>query len=287
MTKIKLQIKNRWTGSVLFEYEKENNTIKDTLIEAIKSAAYLRAADLRGANLRGADLSGADLSDADLSDADLRGADLSGADLRGAYLRGADLSDAYLRGAYLRGAYLRGADLSDADLSDADLRGAYLRGADLSGAYLRGADLSGAYLRGADLRGADLSDADLSDADLRGAYLRDAKNIPYIPLACPSDGAFIGWKKVCNKLVKLEIPENARRCSATTQKCRCDKAKVLAITDIDGSNPINEILNTSQGSDLLYKVGETVYPDSFDKDRWKECSHGIHFFVNKQDAINY
>ena len=35
---IKIQIKSRW-GSVLFEYEKENNTIKDTLIEAVKKCA--------------------------------------------------------------------------------------------------------------------------------------------------------------------------------------------------------------------------------------------------------
>ena len=71
--KIKLQIKSRWTGSVLFEYEKENNTIKDTLIAAVKSGADLSDANLSDAYLRGADLSDADLSGADLSDADLRG----------------------------------------------------------------------------------------------------------------------------------------------------------------------------------------------------------------------
>ena len=43
---IKIQIKNRWTGLILFEYEKENNTIKKTVINA----------DLRSADLRGADL---------------------------------------------------------------------------------------------------------------------------------------------------------------------------------------------------------------------------------------
>ena len=36
-----------------------------------------------------------------------------------------------------------------------------------------------------------------------------------------------------------------------------------------------------------YVKGEMVYPDFFDEDRWNECSHGINFFVNKQDAINY
>ena len=45
-TKIKIQIKNRWTGSVLFEYEKEDNTIKDTLVEAVKQDADLGGADL-------------------------------------------------------------------------------------------------------------------------------------------------------------------------------------------------------------------------------------------------
>lgn len=52
--KIKIEIKHYLTGSVLFEYEKENNTIKDTLIEAVAGGANLKGADLRGANLKGA-----------------------------------------------------------------------------------------------------------------------------------------------------------------------------------------------------------------------------------------
>ena len=147
--KLKIEIKNRWTDSVLFEYEKENNTVKETLIKAVKQGAYLRSADLRGADLQGADLQGADLRCADLRGADLRGADLRGADLQGADLRGADL-----RGADLQGAYLRCADLRGADLRGADLRGADLRGADLRGAYLQGADLQGAYLQGFKIKAA-------------------------------------------------------------------------------------------------------------------------------------
>ena len=133
--KIKLQIKNRFTGPILFEFEKENNTIRETLIEALN-----KDADLRGADLRGADLQGAYL----------RGAYLRGADLQGANLRGADLKGADLRGAYLQGAYLQGANLQGADLQDADLQGAYLQGANLQGADLQDADLQGAYLQGAE-----------------------------------------------------------------------------------------------------------------------------------------
>ena len=72
---IKIQIKSIW-GSVLFEYEKENNTIKKTLQEADLQGADLQEADLQGANLQGADLRGANLWGADLWGADLRGANL-------------------------------------------------------------------------------------------------------------------------------------------------------------------------------------------------------------------
>ena len=84
----------------------------------------------------------------------------------------------------------------------------------------------------------------------------------------------------------LEIPEDARRCSATTQKCRCDKAKVLGITNITTNKVLESVVN-SNFHDTTYTVGEMVYPDSFDENRWNECSHGIHFFINKQDALDY
>jgi len=89
MSKIKLQIKNRFTGSILFEYESENNTIKETVLEARKRGADLQGADLQGAYLQGAYLQGADLQGADLQGADLQGADLQGADLRGYKIKNA------------------------------------------------------------------------------------------------------------------------------------------------------------------------------------------------------
>ena len=99
---IKIEIKTIW-GDIIFTYEKENNTVKDTLQEAVKSGADLYGADLYGADLYGANLYGADLRDADLGGANLRGADLYGANLRGANLYGANLY---------------GADLRDADLGE-------------------------------------------------------------------------------------------------------------------------------------------------------------------------
>ena len=53
--KIKIQIKSVF-GDVLFEYEKENNTIKDTLEEAVRQNVSLDRASLDRASLDGASL---------------------------------------------------------------------------------------------------------------------------------------------------------------------------------------------------------------------------------------
>ena len=216
---IKIEIKNRRTGNILFEYLSENNTIKKTVSEAIKSEADLCEADLCGADLRRADLYEADLCGADLRRADLRGADLYGADLYGADLRGADLY---------------GADLRRADLRRADLRGA------------------------------------------KGAYM-----------ACPTDGSFIGWKKAEGLIVKLQIPEDARRSSAGGEKCRCNKAYVVEIQNIDGTRANIETVYSCFASSFVYTVGTTVEVPDFDDCRWNECAPGIHFFIDRRAAVEY
>ena len=199
-----------------------------------------------------------------------------------AILRGADLRGANLYGADLRDANLYDANLRDANLYDANLRDANLRGANLYGANLRGANLYGANLYGANLYGANLRGANLYDANLCGA-----KNVS-IPIACPDTGDFIGWKKCqCDAIVKLKIPDDAQRLSATGRKCRCDKAVVLEIQNLDGTLYDGTIVASNRDSDFLYEIGKTVEVNDFDTDRWKECSTGIHFFITRQEAVNY
>ena len=197
-----------------------------------------------------------------------------------------------LSGANLSGAYLRGADFSGADLSGANLSGAYLSGADLSGADLRGADLRYANLSGADLSGANLSDANLIGADLRGANLSGAdllgtKNIPFIPMACPDTGAFIGYKKASGYILKIEILQDARRSSSNSRKCRCDKAKVLEIQNLYGDIANVKEVKSDYDKNFIYRLGEIVEEPNFCEDRWNECAEGIHFFINRQEAVEY
>lgn len=155
---IKISIKNRWTGSILFEYSSVDNTLAKTVLEALKGGANLYEANLYGANLYEANLRGADL----------RGANLYGANLREANLYGADLREAI------------------------------------------------------------------------GTYM-----------ACPTDGSFIGWKKASEYIVKLQIPEDARRSSAGGEKCRCDKAYVVEIQNADGTKADIETIHSNHDANFV------------------------------------
>ena len=193
-----------------------------------------------------------------------------------ANLRGANLWEANLREANLRGANLWEANLWGANLWETNLREANLRGANLRGASLRGADLRGADLRGADLRG----------ADLVGAKINENTKIN-LPISCPDTGAFTAWKKARGYIVQLEIPAEAKRVSATTRKCRCNMAKVVAIQNVDGTDSDLREVCSGYDHNFIYKVGETVVVDNFDDNRWNECSTGIHFFITREEAVDY
>ena len=223
-----------------------------------------------------ADLRHVDLKYANLYGDDLRYADLSGADLYGANLYGANLGHANLYGANLYGANLRNTNLSDANLG----------GANLGCADLSDADLNGANLRDANLGYADLSDADLSCANLWSTDLSCVKNI-FFPMACPEKGSFIAFKKAGFYIIELFIPTNAKRCSATSRKCRCSKAKVISITTPSGDKTNITEVHSNYDPNFIYKLGEYVEVKNFDDNRWNECSTGIHFFITRQEAVNY
>ena len=155
-----------------------------------------------------------------------------------------------------------------------------LRWADLRGVGLIEADLRWAKLRDVNLRGADFSWADLRGADLRGVKL-------YYPIACPESGTFTAWKKAKKYIIKLEVLEDAKRSSATSRECRCDKARVVAIEEKDGSESHITEVNSNYDKTFIYRVGEVVTVDDFDDDRWNECAPGIHFFITREEAVRY
>ena len=246
-------------------------------------------ANLSYADLNFVDLANVNLTDANLSYTNLIGANLRNADLNYTNLIGAILADANLIGANLRNANLSCANLKSANLSCANLKSANLRNVYLNYADLNDAILSYTNLTNANLRGANLSCANLCNAKLKNINLNDIKyyeNTAFFALQCPEKGSFIGYKKADNKIIELLITEDAKRSSATTRKCRCSKAKVLSITNVDNTEKYDEVISNFD-KNFIYKVGEIVEVDNFDEDRWNECSTGIRFFMTRDEAVKY
>jgi hypothetical protein len=156
----------------------------------------------------------------------------------------------------------------------ADLYGANLSGADLSGANLYGADLSRADLSGADLSGANLYGADLSRAESADHAIAQTRILP--------DGDLIGWKKCsAGVIVKLRIPEDAKRSHAFGRKCRAEYADVLEVIGAEVG------ITNQHGPQTEYRVGQRVIPSGFDDDWKNECAAGIHFFITRAEAEAY
>ena len=244
-------------------------------------------ADLSYKNLNGLDLKESNLGEANLIHADLREANLSNADLKYANLINANLAYADLRNADLKEANLRKVNLNNVNLREANLYRAFCYYTNLCGVDLRNADLREANLFRANLKDANLFGVNLKNANIINAEISENTKIDY-PIACPETGSFIGYKKAgCEKIVKLQICEDAKRSSATTKKCRCSKALVLAIENIDGSDSGLQEIESEFDPCFIYRIGEIVEVPDFDDNRWNECAPGIHFFMDRQNAVEY
>lgn len=97
----------------------------------------------------------------------------------------------------------------------------------------------------------------------------------------------VAWKKASGHIVKLMVPEDAKRGSAFGRKCRASKAVCLAIESMDGGDCGMTEIASDHDRNFIYRVGETVEVTDFDNDRTHECAPGIHFFITRQEAVNY
>ena len=127
------------------------------------------------------------------------------------------------------------------------------------------------------------SRADLSGAYLYGADLTGAKNaeLPQAQTSITPEGSLIVWKKCLDGvIVKLRVPEEARRSNATGRKCRFEFVDVLEVIGA-------EVGISKHNQKTEYRTGQRVTCDKWDENRWNECSGGIHAFLTRIEAENW
>lgn len=124
----------------------------------------------------------------------------------------------------------------------------------------------------------------------------NVRGLDILPYRCPESGEFYGWKIAklddgSKCMVKLLIPEHALRTSGFGNKCRCDIATVVDIQDLY-DEPVSLDVEQCQSvydESFVYRRGADVTPEdwAFDENRWNTCSSGIHFFMTRDEALNY
>jgi hypothetical protein len=117
----------------------------------------------------------------------------------------------------------------------------------------------------------------------------------------PKRKKIIGWKKLQDQLIaELEIPATAKRvlCYGPERKCRAEKVKVLSIhigdafarkwnIDHGQNNEVNGGISCFSKKIAYYEVGKFVEADMYDPSPTTQCSHGINFFLTREEAENY
>lgn len=213
---------------------------------------------------------------------------------------------------WLKSGGKRGRRLVVTSLTSYRFRGETFTDADLRRAHIHGA-LYGVVFKNCNLFGAELNTYDVTFKNCRlpvtcvtrEYFIKnnkfDAKTAKQLVLPAHMkhpEGKLIGYKKVQLQNYKyiavLEIPARARRIRAWNSpdaKHRASCAKVVRLEELSGKlTSIKTAYSMRTGNNnkyLAYKVGEMVKPDKFDPNPMDTCSHGIHFFLTRREAVNY
>ncbi len=270
------------------------------LSEADLSGSSFVKAKLSGINLSGAKLEGTvfinvDLTDAVLDDVNLQGGTINHSDLTRAHAVRANFNNCCLwdncwKEAVLAHSQMVNAQLCDGRFEGADLSSCNMFVADIDYAHFENADLSYANMRWtansywASFQGADMKHVILDGSPINDRAAEGAKNL-FIPMLCPEEGSFIGWKKCRdNRIMKIQITEGASRTGGNTDCVRASEVFVLEI--YDGDKTCSEAVCLSDEK-LIYHKGDVVRDtEEFDPSLLHD-GEGIHFFLSRVEAERF
>lgn len=303
----------------------EVNLKKAVLHYVNLSYASMPKVNLSGATLTHVNMTGTNMINANMEAAFVRSSNFSLADMYCCKMNKINIKDSIFAKTKLSSVQMLYGCVTDSDLSQSFWDGSELKmssfclsfgtkvnfeGAILSEANLNYTVFSVSSFFGANLDSTQITRARFYDCNFMEANMCemngttakfDRSTFSYatmdkelsgaIPTICPETGSFIAWKKAGGPrkkyIIKLEIPEDARRISGTDRKCRCDKAKVLEIQNLDGTKAKVKKVRSMFASFFIYTVGKVVEEPDFNEDRWDICSSGIHFFMTRNEAVNY
>lgn len=202
-------------------------------------------------------------------------------DLRDVDLKNIDFSCTRFERVLFDGACMDRDDVSRCFFVDCSMKNVRLTNADATDASFRYLDLSGSDFSGTNFYYAALEYANLENVTVSGTTR-------FFGDAVPKKGAFICWKVGAgNRVIQLLVPADAGRVCATSEAGRCEKAKVLSITNVERTENYTWA-SAMVDDEFIYRAGEMVYPDNgFGTYGWLDDSPGIHFFMDREMAVAF
>ena len=265
------------------------------------SYSFLAQINFDGADLSGCRFSHAFLVDATFKNANIIGCNFNFADCTHSFFENATLTsveadNAAFRGSLFDNITINSSNFTLSDFAETNFKNAKVFDSVLSACYFSNiftentsfidCSLYGSYIRrrndegSLDIDGSEFDLATIFDlSDVRGSYIeyRAGKILKE---------SIIGYKKCLTRIgdsyviVTLEIPKGSLVFSINGHKFRTNKAKVL---DIDGTAD----RAYSRYNHMSYYVGDEITINDFNCRHNVECGAGIHFFMTKEEAINY
>lgn len=210
---------------------------------------------------------------------------------RGATIENSNFSYSDFYCSEMNGITINFSDLRNSSFIKACLQGGDFTKTKINSTDFRNSDLTGAWFKTANFNddishGQHKTDFNIyfENADLTGVRFKDDFKNSYTfkrLMILPEEGSFIGWKKCKNNvIVKLLIPQNSDRINTTKRNCRAAFVEVL---DVIGGNKGISFYDEN----VIYETGIRIHADEFDSDWKNEETHGIHFFLTKQEAEIY
>ena len=249
-------------GKTILTYDDEQTTVQEAIRTALDSGV-------------------------DFSYADFYRMDLSGTDFHGANLFSSNFREATANTCNFRETNLNNSNFDKGVACECDFYGASAR----MSSFFR-TKLDKCVFAMADFSNSDLLEASFYKSVFCGCSFSDARNIPvFIPTYLP-EGDFIGWVKVIGEtesyIVKIKILKDSQRTRGVGDICRCDKALVLSIQDLDGNElDVEEIEYHDRTGTLVFKKWEVTECEYWYPGRWNDCQSGITFFIDRQSAVLY
>lgn len=257
----------------------------------------MRSANLSGIGCRQVDFGGARLTQAIMSKGHFTGsrfveAELILTDMTRSTFEACDFHSADMQLCVCISVQFHTVDFRYAILNDARFFDSSIQYCNMSFSKVVHADFYRATIGNTIMTGANLRDASFQKAIIMDTNMDDANEL-YVPTVCPKEGSFIGWKKAITRdgeyvILKLEIPEDALRSSGTGRKCRTNKVKVLEIQKLESEIKTRyKVAYSMFDNRFKYEVGKTVEVPEFCKARFLECAPGLHFFMEREEAVKF